>query len=71
MSGEISFSPNMPFGVSDLEQKAPQLDDMGTSGGLLGSPGPVSSLPAAGPNQNAVHMIEFDAIQGQIGTVKL
>lgn len=71
VSGELSYSPNMPFGVSDLEQNASQLDGTGGSGPLTGSPGPVSSLPAAGPNQDTVHMIELDAIQGQIGTVKL
>lgn len=71
VSGELTFSPDMPFGVSDLEQNASQLDGTGASGPLLGSPGDVSSLPAAGPNQDTVHMIELDAIQGQIGTVKL
>jgi len=71
VSGEVTFSPDMPFGVSDLEQNASQLDGTGASGPLLGSPGNVSSLPAAGPNQDTVHMIELDAIQGQIGTVKL
>lgn len=71
VSGELSYSPNMPFGVSDLEQNASQLDGTGGSGPLTGSPGPVSSLPPAGPNQDTVHMIELDAIQGQIGTVKL
>ncbi|MBX3503892.1 MAG: DUF1302 domain-containing protein [Parvibaculum sp.] len=71
VSGEISYSPNMPFGVSDLEQNASQLDGTGGSGPITGSPGPISSLPAAGPNQDTVHMIELDAIQGQIGTVKL
>lgn len=71
VSGEISFSPDMPFGVPDLEQNASQLDGTGASGPLTGSPGPVSELPAAGPNQDTVHMIELDAIQGQIGTVKL
>lgn len=71
VSGELAFSPDMPFGVSDLEQNASQLDGTGASGGLLGSPGNVSSLPATGPNQDTVHMIELDALQGQIGTVKL
>jgi hypothetical protein len=71
VSGEITYSPNMPFGVSDLEQNASQLDGTGGSGPITGSPGPISSLPAAGPNQDTVHMIELDAIQGQIGTVKL
>ncbi|MEQ8327513.1 DUF1302 domain-containing protein [Parvibaculum sp.] len=71
VSGELSFSPDMPFGVSDLEQNASQLDGTGASGPLTGSPGPVSQLPAAGPNQDTVHMIELDALQGQIGTVKL
>ncbi|MBO6636217.1 MAG: hypothetical protein JJ937_17005, partial [Parvibaculum sp.] len=54
-----------------LEQNASQLDGTGASGPLTGSPGPVSQLPAAGPNQDTVHMIELDALQGQIGTVKL
>lgn len=71
VSGEITYSPNMPFGVSDLEQNASQLDGTGAPGGLVGFPGNVSVLPAAGPNQDTVHMIELDAIQGQIGTVKL
>lgn len=71
VSGEITFSPDMPFGVPDLEQNASQLDGTGASGPLLGSPGSVSALPAAGPNQDTVHMIELDAVQGQIGTVKL
>jgi hypothetical protein len=71
VSGEITYSPDMPFGVSDFEQNASQLDGTGGSGALTGSPGPISSLPAAGPNQDTVHMIELDAIQGQIGTVKL
>lgn len=70
VSGEMTFSPNMPFGVSDMEQNASQLDGTGASGGLLGSPGPVSMLPAAGPNQDTVHMIELDAWQGQIGTIQ-
>ena len=71
ISGELAFSPDMPFGVSDLEQNASQLDGTGASGPLTGSPGPVSQLPAAGPNQDTVHMINLDALQGQIGTVKL
>ena len=50
VSGELAFSPDMPFGVSDLEQNASQLDGTGASGGLLGAPGNVSSLPATGPN---------------------
>ena len=71
VSGELTYSPDMPFGVSDLEQNASQLDGTGASGPLTGSPGPISSLPAAGPNQDTVHMIDLDAVQGQIGTVKL
>lgn len=69
VSGELAYSPDMPFGVSDLEQNASQLDGTGASGPLTGSPGPVSWLPAAGPNQDTVHMIELDALQGQIGTI--
>lgn len=73
ISGEISYSPDMPFGVSDMEQNASQLDGTGATGVLFPSPigVPASQLPAAGPNQDTVHMIELDAIQGQIGTVKL
>lgn len=71
ISGEISYSPNMPFGVSDMMQNASQLDGTGSTGVLFPSAGPASSLAPAGPNQDTVHMIDLDAIQGQIGTVKL
>lgn len=71
VSGEVTYSPNMPFGVSDIEQNASQLDGTGATGILFPSAGPASQLPAAGVNQDTVHMIELDAIQGQIGTVKL
>src|SRR5690606_514672 len=71
VSGEISYSPDMPFGVSDVAQNASQLDGTGATGILFPSPGPASPLAPAGPNQDTVHMIELDAIQGQIGTVKL
>ena len=71
VSGEITYSPDMPFGVSDIEQNASQLDGTGATGILFPSPGPASQLPAAGVNQDTIHMIELDAIQGQIGTVKL
>lgn len=71
ISGEISYSPDMPFGVSDIAQNASQLDGTGATGVLFPSAGPASPLAPAGPNQDTVHMIELDAIQGQIGTVKL
>src|SRR5690606_26521248 len=71
VSGELSFSPDMPFGVSDIAQNASQLDGTGATGVLFPSAGPASDLAPAGPNQDTVHMIDLDALQGQIGTVKL
>src|SRR5690606_34937509 len=38
VSGEISYSPDMPFGVSDMEQNASQLDGTGATGVLFPSP---------------------------------
>ncbi|MCF8469610.1 MAG: DUF1302 domain-containing protein [Parvibaculum sp.] len=72
VSGEMTYSPDMPFGVSDLAQNASQLDGTGATGGLFPSAGPaIDNLAPAGPNQDTVNEIDLDAWQGQIGTVNL
>ena len=68
VSGEATYSPDMPFGVSDLELNASQFDGLG--GGAVFCGGRCSSyLNAVGANQITLSHIDLDAYQGQIGTI--
>lgn len=75
VSGEATFSPDMPFGISDAELNASQIDGLGAgaylSAGACVAPGcTFSTLPyAPGPNQSTLTHINLDAWQGQIGTI--
>jgi hypothetical protein len=71
LSGEVTFSPKMPFGISDSELNASQIDGLGAalflSGGL--SPRFSSYLAGVGPNQSTLTHIDLNAWQGQFGTI--
>jgi hypothetical protein len=68
VSGEVTYSPDMPFGISDLENNASQID--GTGAGAVFCGGSCSSyLNPIGPNQSTLAHIDLDAYQGQIGTI--
>ena len=75
VSGEATFSPKMPFGISDYELNASQIDGLGASpvlsSALTGySVDSFSSLPyLPGVNQSTLTHIDLDAWQGQIGTI--
>lgn len=71
LSGEVTYSPKMPFGVSDFELNASQIDGLGAtpllSGGLATTFS--SYLAGVGPNQSTLSHIDLDAFQGQVGTI--
>jgi hypothetical protein len=71
VSGEVAFSPKMPFGISDSELNASQIDGLGAapllSGGL--SPRFSSYLAGVGPNQSTLSHIDLNAWQAQFGTI--
>lgn len=69
VSGEVTYSPKMPFGVSDFELNASQMDGTGASVALSGSPVLSSYLSGVGVNQATLSHIDLDAFQGQIGTI--
>ncbi len=71
VSGETTFSPDMPFGISDAELNASQIDGLGgapyLSGGL--SSRFSNYLAGVGAYQSTLSHINLDAYQGQIGTI--
>lgn len=71
VSGELTFSPKMPFGVSDFELNASQIDGLGASAYLSGGASSQFSsyLAGVGPNGSTISHIDLDAFQGQIGTI--
>lgn len=69
VSGEVTFSPDMPFGISDNELNASQLDGTGASLALIGAPVVSSYLAGVGVGQSTISAIRLDAWQGQIGTI--
>jgi hypothetical protein len=69
VSGEVTFSPDMPFGVSDNELNASQLDGTGATLILIGAPRASSYLDGVGVGQSTIAAIRLDAWQGQIGTI--
>ncbi|MCE9649427.1 MAG: DUF1302 domain-containing protein [Parvibaculum sp.] len=75
VSGEATYSPDMPFGISDSELNASQIDGLGGTGTLSGGaclpPAcTFSTLPyAPGVYQSTLSHIDLDAWQGQIGTI--
>jgi len=69
VSGELTYSPKMPFGVSDFEQNASQMDGTGASAALTGVPVLSSYFSGVGANQSTISHIDLDAFQGQIGTI--
>lgn len=76
VSGEATFSPDMPFGITDSEMNASQIDGLGgapyLSGGACVAGCTFSSLPAGsapGIYQSTLSHIDLDAWQGQIGTI--
>lgn len=76
VSGEVTFSPDMPFGISDNELNASQIDGLGAAKDLSdGACDPAlgcyfSSLPyKPGVNQSTLSHIDLDAWQGQFGTI--
>ena len=71
VSGEVTYSPDMPFGISDIENNASQFDGTGASDVFCASTGGKCSsyLNPVGPNQSTLAHIDLDAYQGQIGTI--
>lgn len=75
LSGEVTFSPKMAFGISDAELNASQMDGLGASpflsgGGCVPPACRFSSLPfAPGAGQSTLAHIDLNAWQGQIGTI--
>jgi len=69
VSGEVTFSPDMPFSISDYELTATQLDGTGSSLALVGVPALSSYFGPTGPNQSTLTHVDLDAWQGQIGTI--
>ncbi|MGV8996232.1 MAG: DUF1302 domain-containing protein [Parvibaculaceae bacterium] len=75
LSGELTFSPDMPFGIADEELNASQMDGLGAAPYFTGgcaAPGscPLSTLPyKPGVNQSTLSHIDLDAWQGQVGTI--
>lgn len=75
VSGEATFSPDMPFALTDAEMNASQIDGLGAgsglSGGVCNPPScTFSSLPyAPGPGGSTLSHLDLDAWQGQIGTI--
>lgn len=67
-AGEVTYSPDMPFGISDNELNASQLDGTGASLALLGQPR-ISLLNGIGVNQSTLTHIDLDAWQGQFNTI--
>lgn len=69
VSGEATFSPDMPFGIADSANNAAQLDGTGATEVLTGQPNNISILPPVGTGQATLAHIDLDAWQGQIGTI--
>lgn len=69
VSGEATFSPDMPFGIADSANNASQLDGTGATEVLTGQPNNISILPKVGTGQATLAHIDLDAWQGQIGTI--
>lgn len=74
VSGEATFSPKMPFGISDYQLNASQIDGLGAapylSGGACTSPCKFSDLDyAPGLYQSTLTHIDLNAWQGQFGTI--
>ncbi len=69
VSGEVTFSPDMPFGISDIENNASQIDGTGAGAVFCGGSPCSSYLDPIGPNQSTLTHIDLDAYQGQLGTI--
>ncbi|MDR3498573.1 MAG: DUF1302 domain-containing protein [Parvibaculum sp.] len=71
LSGEMTFTPQMPFGISDSELNASQIDGLGAaiylSGGATNRFS--SYLNGVGANQSTLSHIDLNAWQGQFGTI--
>lgn len=69
VSGEATYTPNMPFAVESTQQNASQVDGLGASilcGGVRCSD---ADLYVPGPNEATQAIVYLNAVQGQIGTI--
>lgn len=78
LSGEVTFSPKMPFGISDMELNASQIDGLGGTAFLSGGAcipalgcyfSALDPSKAPGVNASTLSHIDLDAWQGQFGTI--
>ena len=70
VAGEISYTPDMPFALPDVQMNATQFDGKGASGPMSGGQSPRwTNLPSTLPGQDTINYIKLDAIQGQFNTI--
>ena len=69
VSGEATYTPDMPFAVESTQQNASQVDGLGASilcGGIRCSD---ADLYVPGPNEATQAVVYLNAVQGQISTI--
>ncbi len=69
VSGEATYTPNMPFAVESTQQNASQVDGLGASilcGGIRCSD---ADLFTPGANEATQAVVYLNAVQGQISTI--
>jgi len=71
VAGELTYSPKMPFGISDMALNASQIDGLGGTPYLTG--GATTSISEGiyepGVGQSTITHIDLDAYQGQFNTI--
>lgn len=71
VAGELTFSPKMPFGISDSAMNASQIDGLGGTPLLTGggSTSISEGIYEPGVNESTWTHIDLDAYQGQFSTI--
>lgn len=71
LSGEVTYTPNMPMATESTQQNASQIDGLGAGTALSGGTytGSWSSLTAAGPGASAEAIKEKNVWQAQFSTI--
>ncbi|WP_041536076.1 DUF1302 domain-containing protein [Parvibaculum lavamentivorans] len=70
VAGELSFSPDMPLAIPDVQMNASQFDGLGASGPMSGGLSPRwTNLPSTLPGQSTIRYINLDTYQGQFNTI--
>ncbi|MBI1261776.1 MAG: DUF1302 family protein [Rhizobiales bacterium] len=69
VSGEATYTPNMPFAVESTQQNASQIDGLGASALLCGGRCSDADLSTPGVYGATQAIVYLNAVQGQVGTI--